>query len=78
MFTPYEQSKLRAACSTNSQGLHAGKNNPDLERVIRDLMNTVPHKFHSESSLASRRFFDEPRPSRDNAVPMMSYVKPYK
>lgn len=71
MFSTDEQYKLRAACSINK---HAGKNNPDLERVIRELMNTVPHKFHSESSLASRSFFDEPKAR----VPMLSYVRSYK
>ena len=71
MFSTDEQYKLRAACSINK---HAGKNNPDLERVIRELMNTSPHKFHSESSLASRSFFDEPKAR----VPMLSYVNSYK
>lgn len=72
MFSPDEQYKLRAACSINK---HTGKNNPDLERVIRELMNTVPHKFHTESSLASRCFYHEPKAPH---VPMALYVISYK
>ena len=71
MFSPDEQYKLRAACSINK---HTGKNNPDLERVIRELMNCVPHKFHTESSLASRCFYHEPKARH---VPMALYVISY-
>lgn len=71
MFSPSEQARLQAACSVNK---HTGKDNPDLDQVIRDLMKTVPHRFHSVDSLSTRRFFDEPKTN----VPMASYVNAYK
>ena len=39
----------------------ADRKNPEhLDKVIKDIINTQPEKFHSAATLAERVFFDEP------------------
>jgi len=75
MFSALDKRKLVLACAVNK---HAGKNNPDLDKTIREMMATYPWMYHTPASLASRRFYDEPRPSRENPTAAMSYVRAYK
>jgi len=75
MFSALDKRKLYLTCSVNK---HAGKNNPEMDKCIRELMTAYPWMYHTPTTLASRRFYDEPRPSRENPIPLMSYVRAYK
>jgi len=75
MFSALDKRKLVLACAVNK---HAGKNNPDLDKTIREMMAIYPWMYHTPASLASRRFYDEPRQSRENPVPFASRVRAYQ
>lgn len=38
-----------------------------LDRTIKDVYDSAPQKFHTEKTIAERRFFNEPRQLLPNA-----------
>lgn len=43
-----------------------------VDRAIKDVYETMPHKFHTEKTISDRRFFNEPR----QLLPNAGYVMP--
>jgi hypothetical protein len=44
-----------------------------VDRAIKDVYETMPHKFHTEKTVSERRFLNEPR----RIVPNAGYEVPF-
>lgn len=57
MLSVKDQTKLRISCSDKP---HLGKDNPELDRVIKQIKQESPWLFHTEATLDNRRFSRPP------------------
>ncbi|CAB4127109.1 hypothetical protein UFOVP254_6 [uncultured Caudovirales phage] len=69
--------KLLATIVRPKQGsFYTGTANRELDEVIAEIKEAVPHLYHTEESLKERVFFDEPY-SPPHHTPRKGFVHPY-
>lgn len=63
MLSLYQQQRLKAQVRPLIDGKYQQTDNPNLERVIAEIKQQSPEKFHTKATLHDRVFVHEPRQS---------------